>query len=218
MESPETLLILDYGSQYTQLIARRVRELGVHSIILPYNTPFAELSALQPQGIILSGGPASVYDDDAPALDPGILELNVPVLGVCYGMQLLARELGGTVKTGDTREYGKATIQLQHKSKLLTSDLDDSTVWMSHGVEVTKVPDGFHVTAKSGKIICAMEDPDLMIFGLQFHAEVVHTQYGKQILENFVGLCGFTRDWTPGNIIDLQIALIKETVGDRNVV
>jgi GMP synthase (glutamine-hydrolysing) len=218
MESPETLLILDYGSQYTQLIARRARELGVHSIILPYSTPFADLVALQPLGVVLSGGPASVYDDGAPTLDPEILGLDVPVLGVCYGMQLLAQELGGKVKAGDTREYGKATVQLQHKSKLFTADYDNSTVWMSHGVEVTKVPEGFHVTATSGKIICAMEDPELLIFGLQFHPEVVHTQYGTQILENFIGLCGFARDWTPGNIIDLQIATIKETVGDRNVV
>jgi GMP synthase (glutamine-hydrolysing) len=218
MEGPETLVILDYGSQYTQLIARRAREMNVHSIILPFNAPLKAIQAQNVKGIVLSGGPASVYDKDAPTLTKGLLDLNLPVLGVCYGMQLLAQELGGTVAAGAVREYGKATLHLQHDSRIFTQDYDDSTVWMSHGVEVTKPPAGFHVTAVSGGIICAMEDPELLLFGLQFHPEVVHSQYGTQILENFIGLCGFARDWTPGNIIDMQIEHIKQTVGAKRVV
>ena len=216
--SPPTLLILDYGSQYTQLIARRARELGVFSIILPFNTTAAELQAHAPQGIILSGGPASAYDKGAPQLDADILSLEVPVLGICYGMQLLAQELGGVVEASPAREYGKATLQLTHKSRLFTSNMDDSTVWMSHGVHVARPPEGFIITAKSGSVIAAIEDPELMIFGLQFHPEVIQTQFGRQILENFIDLCGFARDWTPAGIIEQQIEHIRQTVGDKNVV
>jgi GMP synthase (glutamine-hydrolysing) len=173
----ETLVILDFGSQYTQLIARRSRELGVYSIILPFNATAADITKHQPLGIILSGGPNSVYDQDAPQLDPALMELNVPILGICYGLQILTQALGGTVEASPTREYGQATIQLEHKSRLLVADYDNTTVWMSHGDHVAKLPEGFHVTAKSGDIICAIEDPELAIFGLQFHPEVVHTQY-----------------------------------------
>lgn len=214
----ETLVILDYGSQYTQLIARRARELGVYSIILPFSASITEIRKHNPRGIVLSGGPSSVYDKGAPGLSEGILELDVPVLGICYGMQLLALALGGKVEPSPTREYGKATLQLKHKSKLLASDYDNSTIWMSHGVHVAKAPEGFHVTAASGDIICAIEEPELGIFGLQFLPEVVHTEYGRQILENFIGLCGFARDWAADSIIEEQIALIRQTVGDHKVV
>lgn len=213
-----TLVILDYGSQYTQLIARRARELGVYSIILPFSATAKDIRKHNPQGIVLSGGPSSVYDKDAPQMDPAILELNLPILGVCYGMQLLALTLGGKVEPSPTREYGKATLALQHKSRLLNSDFDNSTIWMSHGVHVAEVPEGFHVTAKSADIISAMEDPELAIFGLQFHPEVAHTKYGQQILENFIGLCSFARNWSADSIIDQQIDLIRATVGKHKVV
>jgi GMP synthase (glutamine-hydrolysing) len=214
----ETLVILDYGSQYTQLIARRARELGVFSIILPYKATAAEIAAHNPKGVVLSGGPSSVYDKDAPALDENILGLNIPLLGICYGLQLLAQALGGTVEASDTREYGKATLQLGHTSRILQQDFDGSTVWMSHGDHVTVPPEGFHVTAKSNNIICGIEDPELGIFGLQFHPEVVHSQFGQQILENFVGLCGFARNWAAGSIIEQQVAHIKQLVGTKKVV
>lgn len=216
--SNQVLIILDYGSQYTQLIARRARELGVYSLILSFKTPIADIKKHQPLGIVLSGGPNSVYDKEAPDLNPEILNLNVPVLGVCYGLQLLAHNLGGKVEPGTTREYGKATLELKHESKLLQSDFDASTIWMSHGDHVAKPPDGFTITAKSGNIITAIEDVQLGLFGLQFHPEVVHSQYGRQILDNFIGLCGFNRDWKAADIIDEQIALIRQKVGAKNVV
>ena len=214
----QALIILDFGSQYTQLITRRARELGVYSIILPCTTPIAEIKKYHPTGLVLSGGPNSVYDPDAPRLDPEILSLEIPILGICYGLQLLAQSLGGTVEPGITREYGQATMKLGASSKLLMSDFDDSTVWMSHGDHVTKPPEGFRITAKSGDIICAIEDPELGIFGLQFHPEVAHSQYGRHIIENFLGLCGFRRDWTPGSIIEQQIEHIRQVVGSKHVV
>ena len=214
----ETLVILDFGSQYTQLIARRARELGVYSIILPFSATTENIAKHHPLGIVLSGGPNSVYDKQAPGANEDIFALNVPILGVCYGLQLLTKMLGGIVEVSPNREYGKASLQLQHKSKLLAADYDNSTVWMSHGDHVTMPPDGFHVTAKSGDIICAIEDAELGIFGLQFHPEVAHTEYGRQILENFIGLCGFARDWTAESVIEQQIADIREAVGDSNVV
>jgi GMP synthase (glutamine-hydrolysing) len=214
----ETLVILDYGSQYTQLIARRARELGVYSIILPFRATASEIAAHNPRGVVLSGGPNSVYDRDAPGMDADILGLNVPVLGICYGLQLLAQNLGGDVQPGDTREYGKATLKLGHASRLLQSDFDGSTIWMSHGDHVATLPEGFHVTATSGDIITAMEDAELGLFGLQFHPEVAHSEYGRQILENFIGLCGFKRDWAAENIIEQQVAAICELVGERKVV
>jgi GMP synthase (glutamine-hydrolysing) len=218
MKPLETLVILDFGSQFTQLIARRARELGVFSIILPFRAPVREIKKYQPKGIILSGGPNSVYEKQAPDLNPDILELGVPVLGICYGLQLIAQNLGGKVEPGTTREYGKATIKLTGKSHLINDDFDNSTVWMSHGDHVSKAPEGFKLTAKSGDIICALEDPELGIFGIQFHPEVAHTKYGRQILENFIGLCGFSRDWQADQIIPQQTANIKEMVSDAHVV
>lgn len=214
----ETLVILDFGSQYTQLIARRAREMNIFSIILPYTASQEAIAAYRPRGIVLSGGPNSVYDKDAPAIDPGILRMDVPVLGICYGLQLMTKLLGGSVEASATREYGKATIQLGHESRLLASDYDASTVWMSHGDHVAKPPAGFNVTATSADIICAIEEPELRLFGLQFHPEVAHSQYGPQILENFIGLCGFARDWQAVSIIDQQVEHIRQTVGRRQVV
>jgi GMP synthase (glutamine-hydrolysing) len=216
--SQETLVILDYGSQYTQLIARKARELGVYSIILPFRATTEEIAAYDPKGIVLSGGPNSVYEKDAPGLNPDVFGLEIPLLGVCYGMQLLALNLGGKVEPGTTREYGNATISLAGESSLIDTRADGSTVWMSHGDHVASVPDGFVVTAKSGDIICAMEDSALGLYGLQFHPEVAHSLEGKNILGRFFDLCGFHRDWSAGSLVDEQVARIQATVGDANVV
>jgi GMP synthase (glutamine-hydrolysing) len=214
----ETLVILDFGSQYTQLIARRARELGVFSIIVPFKATAAEVAKHNPKGIVLSGGPNSVFDKGAPDFDPELLGLEVPVLGVCYGLQLLAQALGGKVEDASSREYGKATLELVADSVLIDKKYNKSTVWMSHGTEVTKAPEGFTVTAMSGKTICAVEDAAMGIFGLQFHPEVVHSEHGRQILRRFIELCGFTRTWEAASIIPEQVAKIKETVGDAHVV
>lgn len=218
MAQPETLVILDFGSQYTQLIARLTRELGVYSIILPHDATAADIKTHNPRGLVLSGGPSSVFEKGAPGVDEDVLGLDIPILGICYGMQLLAHILGGKVEASPTREYGKATLTLMHKSKLLDADFDASTIWMSHGVHVATVPEGFVVTAQSNGIICAMEDPELALYGLQFHPEVVQSTYGPQILENFLGRCGFKRDWTPAPVIDTQVAAIRKQVGEHNVV
>jgi len=217
----ETLTILDYGSQYTQLIARAARELGVFSIILPYTATAAEIAAGQPKGIILSGGPSSVFDKGAPQLNQAVLEMGIPILGICYGMQLLAHNLGGKVAPSTAREYGKATLQLTGQaqtSRLLQEEFDSSTIWMSHGTEVTAAPEGFAITGKSGKSICVIEDPELGLFGLQFHPEVVQSEYGQRILDNFIGLCGFARNWSTKPFIPEQIANIRQTVGDAHVI
>ena len=177
--SHDTLVILDYGSQYTQLIARKARELGVYSVIVPYRASVAEVTALHPKGIVLSGGPNSVYDQDAPTLNRELLDIGVPVLGICYGMQLLAREFGGTVAASDRREYGEAVLTVGEGSELLTSGTDNSTAWMSHGDHVTDVPEGFALTATSGDIICAIECAERRLYGLQFHPEVAHSVEGK---------------------------------------
>ncbi|MBP9761920.1 glutamine-hydrolyzing GMP synthase [Candidatus Saccharibacteria bacterium] len=216
--SEETLVILDYGSQYTQLIARKARELGVYSIILPFRATAEEIAAQNPKGIVLSGGPNSAYEKDAPSLNLDLLSLEVPILGICYGMQLLALNLGGKVEPGTTREYGNATISLTGKSSLIDTAGDGSTVWMSHGDHVAKEPEGFVITAKSGAIICAMEDADLGLFGLQFHPEVAHSLEGKNILGRFFDLCGFHRDWSAGSIIDQAVESIRSAVGDSKVV
>ncbi len=214
----DTLVILDYGSQYTQLIARKARELGVYSIIIPYRASAADVKAHQPRGIVLSGGPNSVYDTDAPNLSPELLELGVPVLGICYGMQLLAQHFGGTVTAGTTREYGEATLTMSGEGALLPPSAADSTIWMSHGDHVTLVPSGFTVTATSGDIICAIESADRHIYGLQFHPEVAHSREGKAILGQFLDECGFARDWSAGSLIDEAVARIREQVGDAKVV
>jgi GMP synthase (glutamine-hydrolysing) len=214
----ETLVILDFGSQYTQLIARRARELNVFSIILPFSASLATIQKCNPRGVVLSGGPNSVFDKGAPRVDEDIFSLEVPVLGICYGMQLISQMMGGTVEPSATREYGKATLQLGSDSKLLDSSFDNSTIWMSHGTHVSKPPEGFKITAKSGDIICGIEDSELGIFGLQFHPEVIHSEYGTQILDNFIGLCGFARDWSATSIIDQQIDTIRKTVGTHKVV
>lgn len=214
----ESLVILDYGSQYTQLIARRGRELGVHSIILPFNTSLEKIKSYNPKGIILSGGPNSVYAPNAPGLPEKLLELSMPILGVCYGLQLITKELGGKVEGSDKREYGLANIDLVKDSAFLDKKVDKSVVWMSHGDHVEQPPEGFEITATSDGIICAVENQDKQLYGIQFHPEVAHSEHGKEILQKFISMCGYHGDWTPSSIIEEQIAKIKKQVGDANVV
>jgi GMP synthase (glutamine-hydrolysing) len=219
MKTPaETLVILDYGSQYTQLIARRARELNVFSIIVPYTSTVADIQKYNPKGIVLSGGPNSVYEEGAPSLDPAILEAKVPILGVCYGLQLLALMLGGKVESSHKREYGLATLNLTAEGKLLDKNLQSSQIWMSHGDHVTKLPSGFTQTAVSGEIICAAENPKKQLYGIQFHPEVSHTEHGKQVLENFLlKICSFSANWTAESFTESKIAEIKKTAGTSHV-
>ncbi|HUS26408.1 MAG TPA: glutamine-hydrolyzing GMP synthase [Nevskiaceae bacterium] len=214
----ETLIILDYGSQFTQLIARRLRELGTYSLILPYSTTTEKIKSHSPKGIILSGGPNSVYDKRAPHLNKEILDLGVPILGICYGLQLLAKHLGGKVEPSDTREYGRAKLAITNTGKLLSKKMDGSQIWMSHGDHVADVPKGFVLTAKSEGIICGIEDPKRHIYGLQFHPEVTHSKQGSAVLATFLNICGFARNWSAASLIDEQIAAIKQAVGNHNVV
>lgn len=219
MESNETLMILDYGSQYTQLIARKARELNIYSVIVPYSTSLENIKKHQPRAIVLSGGPNSVYGKDAPKLDKAVLELDVPVLGICYGLQLIALNLGGEVEPADKREYGIAKLSRAKDSELLPKATDNSKIWMSHGDHVTKVPNGFTVTATSGEIITAIENPEQNYYGLQFHPEVTHSEKGQQILEQFlVGIAGFSQDWTAQSFIDSELTRIKELVGNKKVI
>lgn len=215
----QTLVILDFGSQYTQLIARRAREKQVFSIILPYSTTANEIKKHRPAGIVLSGGPNSIYDNDAPTFDEKILELGIPVIGICYGMQLLARHFGGAIEASPIREYGKATINFtEQKSALLDDHVNDSVIWMSHGDHVAEAPNNFAVTATSENIICAIENGSKNIYGLQFHPEVAHSTYGSDILEKFMKICNFAQDWSATSIIDDQVAAIREKVGSSKVV
>ncbi|MEX2014508.1 MAG: glutamine-hydrolyzing GMP synthase [Candidatus Saccharimonadales bacterium] len=213
----ETLVILDYGSQYTQLIARRSRELGVYSIILPYSARLEDIKKHNPKGIVLSGGPNSVFDQDAPKLTEGILDQGLPVLGICYGMQLIAQKFGGEVEESKTREYGKAMIIHKDHSDIINKAYDGSTIWMSHGTHVSRPPEGFIVSSMSDDTIASMENPAKNLYCLQFHPEVSHTDHGKEIIEAFIDKCGFSKNWAATSIIDEQVNKIKELVGENNV-
>ncbi|MBI3649502.1 MAG: glutamine-hydrolyzing GMP synthase [Acidobacteria bacterium] len=215
----ETVIVLDFGSQYTQLIARRVRELGVYSEIVPFNTPVEVIKQKQPRALILSGGPSSVYEDDAPLPDRAILDLGVPILGICYGVMLLAYFLDGEVKPSNRREYGYAEIE-QQAASLLLKDLPASfKVWMSHGDFVSRAPAGFTITATTEAAIGAIEDPARQLYGIQFHAEVAHTPLGKEVFKNFlVNICQLRCDWTMASFIETTIEQIRQQAGDGKVV
>ncbi|HMG76067.1 MAG TPA: glutamine-hydrolyzing GMP synthase [Pyrinomonadaceae bacterium] len=216
--SHETIIILDFGGQYTQLIARRVREAGVYCEILPYNVPIEEIQARRPRGLILSGGPASVYDDSAPQPKPGLLEsAHCPVLGICYGLQLIAHRLGGEVQPSTNREYGYARLEVVDSTSQLFRGMPvEMDVWMSHGDHVTVLPEGFRMTAKTADAVNAFENSDRGVYGVQFHPEVAHTPLGAQILRNFLfEVCGCKGDWTPTAAIAEQTELIKERLGDN---
>jgi GMP synthase (glutamine-hydrolysing) len=212
--------VVDLGAQYAQLIARRVREAHVYSEIVPHDVTADELRAKRPAGLILSGGPASVYADGAPQVEPELFELGVPVLGICYGHQLMARALGGEVAATGQREYGATSLSLDERGAgLLLQDLPPTdTVWMSHGDAVTQAPGGFRVTASTDQIpIAAMEDPSHGMYSVQFHPEVSHTAHGQAVMKRFLyDGCDLLPDWTPTNIIDDQVARIRSQVGEAH--
>jgi GMP synthase (glutamine-hydrolysing) len=207
----ETILILDFGGQYTQLIGRRIREANVYTEIVPFNTPLSELQAAQPKGIVLSGGPASVYEKDAPISDPGIFKLGVPVLGICYGMQLMGKELGGRVEPATHREYGPRDLDAVGSSSLLEGM---RRVWMSHGDRILEPPPGFEITARTQTTIAAMENPEQKVFAVQFHPEVTHTENGSALLRRFVfDVCRCAGDWTIGSFIENSVERIRNQIG-----
>ena len=217
----EQIVILDFGSQYTQVIARRIRECNVYSTILPFNTPAKEIAALAPKGIILSGGPSSVYAKGAPLPDKGIFKLGVPVLGICFGVQLFAHFLGGKVEKGPKREYGKGTLTVLDPNCALFEGLPGSLqVWNSHGDKLTRLPKDFVVVATTeNSDYAAIEHSAKKFFGIQFHPEVVHTPRGKEIIGNFVhGICGCGKDWTMRNYIEQAVEEIRAQVGKEHVI
>ena len=220
MPSHQTIIILDFGGQYTQLIARRVRENHVYSEVVPWSISASEIAARQPIGIILSGGPASVCDPDAPHCDPGIYDLDVPVLGICYGMQLTAHLLGGQVEKAKEREYGRVTVRMQQTSGLLEGMNVSSSCWMSHTWQVSACPPGFHSIAETDNCpIAAMANEDRRIFGVQFHPEVTHTEEGKILLRNFLyGICHCAGDWNMSAYAETAIRQIQEAVGKTGTV
>ncbi len=213
------IVILDFGSQYSELIARRVRETEVYSFVMSHTITLAQLRELSPKGIILSGGPNSVYDPAAPVCDPGLWELGIPVLGVCYGMQLMVQQLGGRVEASDRGEYGKAPLWVDDPTDLLTNVEDGSTMWMSHGDSVTALPPGFNRLAHTDNTSEAViANHQRRLYGVQFHPEVVHSNGGMALLRNFVyHICGCSPDWTTDVFIDEAIASVRDQVGDKRV-
>jgi GMP synthase (glutamine-hydrolysing) len=217
----EQIVILDFGSQYTQVIARRIRECNVYSVILAHDTPAVEIAALAPRGIILSGGPSSVYAKNAPLPDKNIFALGVPVLGICYGVQLFAQFLGGKVEKGLKREYGKGVLTVKDASCALFRNLPEKLqVWNSHGDKLTKLPRGFKsVAVTENSEYAAIENRARKFFGLQFHPEVVHTPRGKEIISNFVhGVCGCGKNWTMRNYVERAVEEIRAQVGKEEVI
>jgi GMP synthase (glutamine-hydrolysing) len=216
----EEVVVLDYGGQYSQLIARRVRDCGVFSELLPHDTSPDELARRAPRGIVLSGGPASVYADGAPRLDRRLLELGIPVLGICYGMQLLVHELGGRVEEAEVGEFGRSDLRVLAPGRLLAGMPREQTCWMSHRDTVFEAPHGFTALASStASPVAAIEDAERGIYGIQFHPEVVHTPYGQEILERFLtDICGCDRSWSAASVIDEQVKGIREQVGEGRVI
>jgi GMP synthase (glutamine-hydrolysing) len=219
-EQPETVAVLDFGSQFAQLIARRVRELNVYSELLPHDTPMAELERRGVRAVILSGGPSSVYDENAPKADPALWSGRIPVLGICYGVQLMAHELGGEVVPTQKREYGPATVTVTDPEGLFVGIDREQPVWMSHGDEILRPPEGFRATAQTdASPYAGLADPGRNLYGIQFHPEVVHTPVGREVLRNFVvGIAGMRQTWTPSNLVETTVAEIRERVGTGHVI
>ena len=216
----QTIVILDFGSQYTQLIARRIREQNVFSVVLPCTAPLAEIQALNPLGIILSGGPSSVYDSDAPVADPKVLELGVPVLGICYGLHFIVHHLGGKVRSAGKREYGHAEVTIEDGATALFNGLPPTlAVWMSHGDEALELPAGFRRVAVSANALAGIANQERRIWAVQFHPEVHHTPLGPQLIRNFIfSICGAAGDWTPAHFIESTVAAIRKKVGAGHVI
>jgi GMP synthase (glutamine-hydrolysing) len=215
-----TVLVLDFGGQYAQLIARRVRECRVYSELIPYDTPVEQIKARGPAGLILSGGPRSVNQEDAPLPDPALFELGVPILGICYGLQILAKMRGGTVRRLESAEYGGRPLTVTRQGKLFAGVPTELACWMSHGDSVVDIPPGFQVTAQSPNMpVAAMEDPSCGLYGVQFHPEVRHTAHGMDILKNFLyKVCDIAPTWTPVSIIEESVRRIRAQVGSGRVV
>ncbi len=217
MTQPRPILILDFGSQYTQLIARRIRELQVSAVILPCNQPLEEFAALNPEAIILSGGPSSVYDPSSPQCDERVLKLGVPVLGICYGLQWISYRLGGKVAPASRREYGFAKLEIERPTLLFEGLPSPLRVWNSHGDHVVELPPGFRVTGRTENAISAIEDPEKRMFAVEFHPEVCHTDRGAEMLRNFVfEICGIKPNWFPSSFIERTVENVREQVqGER---
>jgi GMP synthase (glutamine-hydrolysing) len=215
----QTVVILDFGSQYTQLIARRIREQNVFSVVMPCTAPLANIQAHNPIGVILSGGPSSVYDADAPEADPHVLALGVPVLGVCYGLHYIVHHLGGKVRSAHKREYGHAEVIIEDCSTQLFVGLPPAIqVWMSHGDEAIELPAGFRRIASSADALAGIESAEHRIWAVQFHPEVHHTPLGPQLIRNFLNICGARGDWTPAHFIETTVASIRGKVGKGHVI
>ncbi|WP_297666578.1 glutamine-hydrolyzing GMP synthase, partial [uncultured Corynebacterium sp.] len=216
--APRPVLVVDFGAQYAQLIARRVREVNLYSEVIPHTMPADEVAAKNPAALILSGGPSSVYADDAPSLQPGLLELGVPVFGICYGFQAMTQAMGGTVAKTGLREYGRTELQIQPEAGVLHGGMGDSQqVWMSHGDSVSEAPEGFTVTARTeGAPVAAFECPEKRMAGVQYHPEVLHSPKGQEVLRRFLlETAGLEPTWTAGNIAEQLIEQVREQIGDE---
>ncbi len=215
----QSIVVLDFGAQYSQLIARRIREQNVFSVVLPCTATLDEIRSYSPVGIVLSGGPSSVYDADAPVADQRVFSLGVPVLGICYGLQFMVHALGGKVRGADKREYGHATVEIKEDSRLFDGLPKKLSVWMSHGDEAVDLPPGFRLCASSPNAIAAIQNPEKKMWAVQFHPEVHHTQHGTDILRNFaLVICGAKPDWTPQHFIDSTVASVRQTVGSGRAI
>src|SRR5213082_1218112 len=216
----DEVLVLDFGGQYSQLIARRVRECGVFSELLPHTLGVDEIKRRQPRGLILSGGPASVFADGAPKLRTELLELGIPVLGICYGMQAMVLELGGRVEGAEVGEFGRSRLTISEHGRLLRDLPAEQSCWMSHRDTVYEAPPGFTALASSTESpVAALEHTERALYGIQFHPEVVHTPYGTEVLRRFLDdICGCAMDWSAASVIDEQVARIREQVGDGRVI
>ncbi|WP_172798900.1 glutamine-hydrolyzing GMP synthase [Paenibacillus sp. FJAT-26967] len=219
IKSHEMIVVLDFGGQYNQLIARRIRDLGVYSELLPYNTPAEKIRELNPKGIVFSGGPTSVYGEGSPIVDPAVYDLGIPIMGICYGMQMIAHQLNGKVERAAKREYGKSEVQFQSHSRLAKNLDANQVVWMSHGDHVCGLPEGFVLDASTETCeIAAMSHPDKNIVAVQFHPEVRHSAQGNEMIRNFIyDVCGCAGDWSMESFIEDTIRDIRSQVGDRKV-
>ena len=216
----QSIVVLDFGAQYSQLIARRIREQKIFSVVLPFNASLEEIHSYSPVGIILSGGPSSVYDKDAPLADKSVFDLGIPVLGICYGLQFMVYALGGKVRPAAKREYGHAKVEIEHSDSQLFQGLPKLlAVWMSHGDEAEELPPGFRLTAKTPNAVAAIENAERKMWAVQFHPEVHHTPLGSDILRNFaLNICGANPSWTPQHFIDATVAQVKQQVGNGRAI